>query len=838
MNTILPQQQSVSAADFVPVLFDGLGSNETIALVPVKGYGSPATNALLEGVATTQEPLYSLVSSVKPLAEQETDPRYPSGSKPYQTRKIDLERAFCVLLDDVGTKVNPLDILVPPTWKMETSAGNFQWGYRIKPTDDLEHYALCIESLIAARLSDSGAKGAYRKFRIPGSLHKTDFRASLEEWHPDRIWALDDLMQALGVEPMSPGQPAVDLANRERQAMPAPRSYTPGPGQISPIDAYNEAYLLEDLLNAYYHKVGDRWMHPDSQSGAPGIALKDGRCFSHHSRETDPLADGYWHDCFDVFVQHEHNGNFNAALKAAANMLKTPDNISITEHNQRIHTAAKDSEAQPIANWPELADPFAEYPIPHFPMDILPESLRTLAEEKSQQSGFDAGGYAFSLIVAAGNTVDHRSRLDLGPFSVPAFSWGGIVGASGAGKSPIINDSKHAAESIEAELVAKSREAYRLWEDAAAVACANKTPLPRKPVWRQRHALDITVEALGKLLADNPEGVNFYPHEITEFLGRMDAYGGKDGGKDRGTYLRAYDGGSVTINRAGRAAPLVVDQFSVGILAGIQPEVLAQKFRSAGAGADGLYQRFMVYCLQPTSTVDYNAFIGLFTEVNVLLLFKELDSLAKTKPFTVNLSPDARQLMQGFHNTMRNLGKRTPAQRFAEHIDKYPGFLGRIAFTLHLIESAASGSDHLRMVTVETMDNAIRLMRVLYRHSETVYSILDKEAGEVRTLVQSAAEAILAKQWNEFMRGDLTRHATNWRCSDDREAESAIDNLIELGWIADITPAPKPGTRGRRSAGKFKVNPAVHDRFKEKAERIKQERAERYQALQDLKAAR
>lgn len=492
-------------------------------------------------------------------------------------------------------------------------------------------------------------------------------------------------------------------------------------------------------------------------------------------------------------------------------------------------------EIETPSAWPDLADPFAEYPVPSFPVEILPQAMQDYCRERSAQSGFDVGGYAFCLLMAAGNTADHRARLNLGPFSVPAFQWGGLVGESGSGKSPVINAAVQFPEAINTELVSESARRLAQWSEAAEAAKRAKEDIPPRPPWKQRHALDTTTEALGQLLVDNPEGVNLYHHEITEFLGRLDAYSGKDGGKDRGVFLRSYDGGMVTINRASKAAPLVVPDFSVGILAGIQPEVLAAKFKAAGAGADGLYQRFAMYCLQPAGEVSYTTRLGDFSEVNVAAIFQRLhDWTQAPKPIRVNLAPDAQRVMQDYHNHVRVLAQRTSAKRFAEHLDKFPGMLGRFAFALHLTHAAATGGDPLRMVSLDTLQAAKRLMGCLYRHSEAVYLILDQEAGKVRDLVRSAAEAILAKQWETFKRGDLTRSATHWHGVDNRDAESAIDYLIEFGWLADITPPATPGKRGRRSAGTFLVNPEVHQRFAEHAARIREERADRHRALQGI----
>ena len=478
--------------------------------------------------------------------------------------------------------------------------------------------------------------------------------------------------------------------------------------------------------------------------------------------------------------------------------------------------------------WPEIADPFAEYVTPGFPLEVLPNSFRKLASEKSAQSGFDAGGYAFALLVNAANTIDHRVRMDVGPFRTPAFLWGGIVGDSGKGKSPVMREASRGVEAINADMVRRSRIDFAEFKEAERQA--SKGEVVEKPAWRQMLATDTTVEALALLLTDNPSGVNLVYDEITEFIGRMDAYGAQSGGKDRGVYLRAFDGGQVTINRATRA-PLVVEDFSVGILAGMQPEKLAYLFKKSGGGSDGLYQRFLMYALRPAGEVDYCASVDPYTEVQAEEIFETLHHWTEQGVYRLaRLEDQGRLAMQDYHNAIRTLSFRTAAQRFAEHLDKFPGLLGRVTFALHCIECAERG-EFSEVVTVGTLNRAMRIMQTLYRHSEAVYAVLDTGAGDVMRLVKSAAEAILARGWDRFKRGDLTRRATYWKAAEHRQAESALDYLIELGWIIDITPPPVPGKRGRRSDGEFLVNPQAHITFSEHAVRIRRERAERYESI-------
>lgn len=86
------------------------------------------------------------------------------------------------------------------------------------------------------------------------------------------------------------------------------------------IGKYNATHDIGDLLEgAGYKRKGRRYMAPSSSTGIPGVVVLEDRCYSHHG--SDPLADGYAHDAFDLFCTFYHNGNVGDAIKAAAEEL-------------------------------------------------------------------------------------------------------------------------------------------------------------------------------------------------------------------------------------------------------------------------------------------------------------------------------------------------------------------------------------------------------------------------------------------------------------------------------------------------------------------------------------
>jgi hypothetical protein len=93
----------------------------------------------------------------------------------------------------------------------------------------------------------------------------------------------------------------------------------------SVIDAFNATYSPGDILekHGYISKRGNRWMHPTSTTGMPGVRLLPNstpeRIYSSHSN--DPLNDSHAHDAFDCYCILEHGGDFKSAVREAARLL-------------------------------------------------------------------------------------------------------------------------------------------------------------------------------------------------------------------------------------------------------------------------------------------------------------------------------------------------------------------------------------------------------------------------------------------------------------------------------------------------------------------------------------
>lgn len=124
------------------------------------------------------------------------------GGKP-SASAANCEYVLVMVLDDIGTKSKTPPL--PPTWIMETSPGNYQWGYAFNDQPTKGDFSAAILAIAAAGYTDAGAVNPVRNFRLPGSVNikpgRDEFVSRLVEFHPEREYTLPEICAALEVTP-------------------------------------------------------------------------------------------------------------------------------------------------------------------------------------------------------------------------------------------------------------------------------------------------------------------------------------------------------------------------------------------------------------------------------------------------------------------------------------------------------------------------------------------------------------------------------------------------------------------------------------------------------------
>jgi hypothetical protein len=132
-----------------------------------------------------------------------------------------------IVIDDVGTKVDAKMIHATPTWILETSPGNFQWGFLLEEwCMDVPAADALVAALVEAKMQDKAVNRACRLFRIPGSINdkegRDSFEAVLHHFDPLSVYTLESLAASLKIFPGPPKPRRVKPETPPAAGMPDP----------------------------------------------------------------------------------------------------------------------------------------------------------------------------------------------------------------------------------------------------------------------------------------------------------------------------------------------------------------------------------------------------------------------------------------------------------------------------------------------------------------------------------------------------------------------------------------------------------------------------------------
>ena len=206
--------------DFLAAIFDGLSADERPMVLGIKGsIGSitkcPAGSGWTLGADTGDAMLnwnFTLSTYV------------PEGGA-YRRRKSQFHRAFGVMLDDIGTKAAPRERLnaCPPSYLIETSAGNFQAGYLFaQPSSDLTRVEALQKALAKAGLCDPGSNGpSARMDRLPVGVYgkySPPHTCRLVEWYSERRYSIEQMAELLELDAAEPAGTRKKTRTRDKAA--------------------------------------------------------------------------------------------------------------------------------------------------------------------------------------------------------------------------------------------------------------------------------------------------------------------------------------------------------------------------------------------------------------------------------------------------------------------------------------------------------------------------------------------------------------------------------------------------------------------------------------------
>lgn len=463
-----------------------------------------------------------------------------------------------------------------------------------------------------------------------------------------------------------------------------------------------------------------------------------------------------------------------------------------------VSQPANDDNLDPVDIWDRNA-------APEMVRGILPPIIERFAYQASELSGADPGGYAMAALSVCAMAITDRIRVKVKrneEWSEAARMWVMLLGEPSYKKSPIMSLSSKPLMKMDGQLLRDYERAMMDWKDAGE---SGDMPVPRR-----LRIDDITMEAAQEVARHSPDGVLAVQDELGGWFGGIEKYaGGKGGAKDRSFWLRAAGGGEYAVNRISRK-PFLIENLSIGILGGIQPDSIRRVM--ADATDDGLIQRFFPVVLRPAKLErddipsdalrDYEALVDRLNQIQPPRNF------FGEQPLTFD--DGAQEVRNELHIKHHSLvqAMETVNKKMASHLGKYDAFFPRLCVLFHVIENA--NMDALPPCITE--DTARRVERFLedyiMRHSMSFYTSTIG-VSEDQDVIEDVAGYILTHKVTTLTMRTFQRGSTRMRRLTRQQVEPICHQLEALGWLDSFD------ARGTKLTGK--INPRVHDVYIERA---------------------
>lgn len=496
--------------------------------------------------------------------------------------------------------------------------------------------------------------------------------------------------------------------------------------------------------------------------------------------------------------------------------------------------------------WPDPAplEP-ALLPVPAFELHWLPEALRDWVGDIAVRAQCPVDFVAVAALTACSAVVGRQCTIrpkQQDDWTVVPNTWGLVVGRPGVMKTPALLEALRPLKRLELAAKADYRRALegyrgRLMEHELRVKAlkaelgqaikdgVSTAPVlekieaaaaPTEPTERRYTTNDATVEKLGELMNQNPNGLLQFRDELTGFLRSMEREGHEN---DRAFYNEAWTGTTgYTYDRIGRGT-LHIAANCLSVLGGIQPGPLHGYLRDAfrpGRHNDGLIQRFQLAVYPdigpdwitidrwPDTEAKASAF-GVFQGLAAV----DLDALGAHKPTEdddglpfLRFTPEGQAVFNAWRLALeRRL--RAPGDEpdaILAHLAKYPSLLASLALLLHLTEAVSRGAGG--PVTADAAVGAVAWCGYLEAHARRIYQgVTDPSAGSAAAL---AAKLRSGKIPTPFTVRGIYR--AQWAGLTTREdVEPGLLVLETRHWVAGETVRSEG-----RPTRQYRVNPKIH----------------------------
>ena len=471
-------------------------------------------------------------------------------------------------------------------------------------------------------------------------------------------------------------------------------------------------------------------------------------------------------------------------------------------------------------------------PVEKFDYRLLPDgTFADHVRDLSERMNCPPDYLAVAVMVVLGTVIGRSHQIkpkQYDDWTVVPNLWGLIIGSPSVMKTPALESIMYFLKRIDAEGKEQFDAEMRTYEcdkefgraereqvkkEAGVLLKDNKRDEARAlyqsqdelepPVRKTHFTNDSTIEMMGELESQNPNGLLLCRDEIHGFLRTIDS---ENRPNDRAFFLEGFNGtGSYRCDRIGRGT-IDIKHHVISLLGTIQPGRFASYVHGAiqqGSCDDGFAQRFQLAVYPDESSKWVNVDRPPNDEVKdeAYSIVKKLADKAKVdEPVTYRFTPEAQVIFNEWLADLENTKLRNTDDHpvLVAHFTKYRSLLPSIALIIHLVDTRDTEK---AAVSENAIVKACGWCDYLESHARRIYS--DATHNPVKAAKLILAKIKSGKLTNGFSARELRRK--EWSgLTDATEIREGLETLVEEGYLIDCVVA----TKGKPSVT-FRIHPEI-----------------------------
>lgn len=419
---------------------------------------------------------------------------------------------------------------------------------------------------------------------------------------------------------------------------------------------------------------------------------------------------------------------------------------------ERLVAAAEDPDK--ISGRYESDPVGAETTAPAFPVEVLPRKAAEYVRQAAAAHEIPPDFVGVAMLAVAGAAGGREAvRVKSGWLEQPTGYYA-LIAPPGEGKSPalrrvlrpVYDHQKKLNERFAEDRLRYDEEEATYQQEAKKRRQEGERPKkPTPPIHMRVVADDTTVEALGAILKDNPQGIIVAQDELAQWTRGQNQY--KKSGTDRQFYLKAWSGESHIVDRKTDRQFYFIERPLLTVIGGLQPTILSELTDERGR-EDGFIHRVLFSFPEPAparpwsnATVAHDLQAAWAAALEVLLPepppydpWREPDDAAAFRPTEVPFTNMARAVWVAWYDAhSEGLNARDLPASLSGPWKKMRSYCARLALAIHQLRR---GYRETETATVEAVDVAAAadLIDAYFKpHARKVYKHLHADETEQQT---------------------------------------------------------------------------------------------------------